>query len=104
MTDFELIASSATFAATAHGQQKRKELNDPYIVHPLRVASAAARFRLRPNVIAACNLHDVLEDTTIPESTLRNHFPAETVDLVVLVSKWWPDGLPPATEAANKLA
>lgn len=97
-----LITTAAAFAAEAHAGQVRKELNEPYIVHPLRVGKMAATLGQSAEFIAACYLHDVLEDTKVPYATLKNIFPAKTCELVVVVSKWWESDHPSETIAANK--
>lgn len=89
--DLKLITSSATFAAQAHLFQVRKELNEPYIVHPLRVANMAAMIGMPAEFVAACNLHDVLEDTNVPRMTMVNIFPAYTMQLVDAMTKKWGD-------------
>jgi len=62
------------FAKTAHGEQKRKYTNDPYIVHPVSVANIVASVCFDPDVIAAALLHDVVEDTPVTLSELRAVF------------------------------
>lgn len=97
-----LITSSAAFAAEAHLHQVRKELNEPYIVHPLRVANMAARLGEPPEFIAACHLHDVVEDTTIPLRTIASLFPEWTTQLVDAMTKWWGESQDPETVAEWK--
>lgn len=101
--DNALITSSAVVAAEAHMFQVRKELNEPYIIHPLRVGKMAAEYGFDSEFIAACHLHDVLEDTKFPEATLNRMFPSGTMFLVELVTKWWESGVPdPKLEAEYK--
>ena len=51
------------FAAEAHGGQKRKNSEVPYIYHPLNVACHALAMNITDDeIIAACLLHDVVED------------------------------------------
>lgn len=89
--DVKLITFSTVFASDAHLFQVRKELNEPYIVHPVRVAHMAAMIGMDAPFIAACNLHDVLEDTNRPRVTLANLFPSRTMELVDAMTKWWGD-------------
>lgn len=84
-----LIMSMAAFAADAHLHQVRKELNEPYIVHPIRVANMAAQLGMDAEFIAACLGHDILEDTTVPRATIANLFPQRTVELIDAMTKWW---------------
>lgn len=99
-----LITTSAVFAAEAHNGQVRKDLNEPYIVHPLRVGKMAAQLGQSPEFIAACHLHDVAEDTNIPMATMNNVFPPETMALVQAATKWWQSGHPAEVIQANKAA
>jgi (p)ppGpp synthase/HD superfamily hydrolase len=89
MTTYSLITAAAVFAAEAHSEQKRKELNEPYIIHPLRVGKMAASLGQSAEFIAACYLHDVVEDTNVPMVTINNLFPPETCALVTAMTKWW---------------
>jgi guanosine-3',5'-bis(diphosphate) 3'-pyrophosphohydrolase len=89
-----LITSAAIFAADAHVRQKRKELNEPYINHPLRVGSMYATLvdAFDAEAIAAGYLHDVVEDTDIPLKTIVSLFPTRTSLFVDVCTKWWKSG------------
>lgn len=51
------------FAVEAHEGQKRKRCDVPYIYHPLNLACHALAMQITEDeVIAACLLHDVIED------------------------------------------
>ena len=51
------------YAVTAHEGQKRKRSTVPYIYHPLNLACHALSMDIvEDDVIAACMLHDVVED------------------------------------------
>ena len=51
------------FAVAAHEGQKRKKSNTPYIYHPLSMACHALAMGIREDeIVAACLLHDVVED------------------------------------------
>lgn len=89
-----VMTSAAVMAATAHAGQTRKELGQPYINHPLRVGHAAATLGMSAEFIAACYLHDVVEDTNTPIETIDKLFPAHTARLVRLATKWWTSGDP----------
>jgi GTP pyrophosphokinase len=102
--DFELITAAAVFAAEAHAGQLRKELQEPYIIHPLRVGKMAAELGQSAEFIAAAYLHDVVEDTRVPMVTIKLLFPEETAALVVAMTKWWESGHSPEVAEANKSA
>jgi (p)ppGpp synthase/HD superfamily hydrolase len=91
MNDTIILASAASFAAEAHKGQVRKDLNEPYIVHPLRVGHAAAKLGMTVSQVAAAYLHDVVEDTPTPLPTVYNLFGQEIGDLVKALTKPWRD-------------
>ena len=87
----EVLVKVRDFADKAHGQQLRKYSSDRYIVHPVRVMEICKQYNPRLPVLAAALLHDVLEDTPIGVSEMRDFLhglmPAadadETLKLVV---------------------
>ncbi len=84
--DRELIVRAFTFAAAAHeGQQRRS--GEPFIMHPVGVATICAGLRLDEQTIAAALLHDVVEDTGTELSTVRDEFGEEIAALVDGVTK-----------------
>ncbi len=72
--------------AEAHEGQRRLS-GEPYIYHPLAVASILADLRLDHKTIAAAILHDVIEDTDIDHDQLEKLFGKEITALVEGVSK-----------------
>src|SRR5206468_701284 len=84
--DVELVTRAFRFAAAAHeGQQRRS--GEPFITHPVGVASICAGLRLDEQTIAAALLHDVVEDTEIELGALREEFGDEIAALVDGVTK-----------------
>lgn len=56
-------AAAIDFAVDAHEGQKRKNTDIPYIYHPFTLACHALAMGIRDDaVVAACLLHDVIED------------------------------------------
>lgn len=54
---------AVSYAEQAHEGQKRKKSDVPYIYHPLNLACHALSMGIREDeIIAACLLHDVVED------------------------------------------
>src|SRR5437762_3381754 len=53
------------FAANAHGTQRRKYSDEPYIVHPVNVMRICMEYSEDISILAAALLHDVLEDTHV---------------------------------------
>ncbi|MBR0462611.1 MAG: helix-turn-helix domain-containing protein [Erysipelotrichaceae bacterium] len=76
------------FAVRAHKGQFRKNSDVPYIYHPLSVACHALAMGIHDDsIVAACLLHDTLEDTDVTKEDLQKVFDSETVNLVVLLTK-----------------
>jgi GTP diphosphokinase / guanosine-3',5'-bis(diphosphate) 3'-diphosphatase len=74
------------FASEAHGPQLRKS-GDPYIVHPIAVATILADLKLDAATLCAALLHDVAEDTDVDLVKIAAEFGAEVAQLVDGVTK-----------------
>ena len=74
------------FACEAHSGQYRSS-GDPYVTHPIAVASILGSFRMDEDSLTAAMLHDVMEDSGIPKSVIEKRFNKEVADLVDGVSK-----------------
>ena len=74
------------FAAAAHKGQRRKT-GEPYISHPVAVATLLADLHLDQQTVMAALLHDVLEDTPNSKEELASRFGEEVAELVDGVSK-----------------
>lgn len=97
----ELVIEAADFAAEAHASQKRKTTQEPYINHLIRVAHRVADAGLDENVVAAALLHDIVEDTDTGIEDLDGRFPPRVVELVRLLTQWWPDDASAETKASE---
>lgn len=89
----ELIEKAKEFAIKAHNSitHKRKYTDEPYHVHPERVAKLVATITSDEEVIAAAWLHDVLEDVApknlnFNENTIRQLFGDRVLQLVLEVT------------------
>ena len=60
--NLELIRHAYVYAATAHAGQTRLS-GEPYLSHPLAVASTLAEMGFDEPTVAAGLLHDTVEDT-----------------------------------------
>ena len=80
------IVRAYRFAAQAHEGQFRRS-GDPYISHPLAVASILTDMHMDHESLMAAMLHDVLEDTGTTKEQLKEMFGAEVAELVDGVSK-----------------
>jgi len=72
--------------AHAHREQKRKS-GEPYITHPVAVASIMADLCLDHETIIAAILHDTLEDTDLTRAELAAEFGEPVAELVDGVTK-----------------
>lgn len=82
----ELVRRAFIIARDAHEGQSRSS-GEPYITHPVAVASIIAEMRLDHEAVMAALLHDVIEDTPYTEEQLKNEFGASVAEIVEGVSK-----------------
>ncbi|HET7921294.1 MAG TPA: bifunctional GTP diphosphokinase/guanosine-3',5'-bis pyrophosphate 3'-pyrophosphohydrolase [Gammaproteobacteria bacterium] len=82
----EEIHRAYEFGARVHEGQRRVS-GEPYISHPLAVATLLADQRMDCHTIEAALLHDVIEDTPTLKEELTRDFGAEVAQLVDGVSK-----------------
>lgn len=82
----ERIRDAFVVANEAHSSQKRSS-GEPYITHPVAVASLLADMRLDCETLMAALLHDVIEDTETNREDLAERFGATVASLVEGVSK-----------------
>ncbi len=82
----ELIERAFTIADGAHAGQRRKS-GEPYIRHPVAVATVVAQQGLDDVTIAAALLHDAVEDTSVGLEDLEKEFDAELAMIVDGVTK-----------------
>ncbi len=73
-------------ADRAHDGQKRAS-GEPYIIHPIAVASIIARMHLDVESVIAALLHDVVEDTFITEADVEKEFGSTVRQIVYGVTK-----------------
>jgi len=72
--------------AAAHAGQTRKS-GEPYITHPVAVATALAEQGVDVESLIAAILHDTIEDTPLTRETLAHEFGATVAELVEGVTK-----------------
>ncbi|MDG2026246.1 MAG: bifunctional (p)ppGpp synthetase/guanosine-3',5'-bis(diphosphate) 3'-pyrophosphohydrolase [Acidimicrobiales bacterium] len=82
----ELIERAFNLAASAHEGQNRKS-GEPYIRHPVAVATIVARQGIDDVTIAGALLHDAVEDTPIGLKQLETDFGADLARIVDGVTK-----------------
>lgn len=69
----EVLEKVRQYAQEAHGDQKRKYSNQPYIVHPVAVMKLCQEYTDYVAILAAALLHDVLEDTPVTPHQLKEY-------------------------------
>ncbi len=84
--DVALVERAFAFSESAHQGQFRKS-GEPYITHPLAVASILSQWRLDAQGLAAALLHDVMEDTSVTKTEIEISFGKPVADMVDGVSK-----------------
>jgi GTP diphosphokinase / guanosine-3',5'-bis(diphosphate) 3'-diphosphatase len=84
--DLGIIERAYATAESHHRNQSRKS-GDPYITHPLAVATILAELGMTPPTLCAALLHDTVEDTTYTLDALRGDFGDEVALLVDGVTK-----------------
>ena len=81
-----LIREAYTFSNESHQGQVRKS-GEPYINHPLSVASILAEMKMDAVSIAAAILHDVVEDTAAGKDDIQKRFGSEIMYSTFYYSK-----------------
>ena len=84
--DVRTVERAYEVAAHWHKDQKRKS-GDPYITHPLSVATILAELGMNTETICAALLHDTVEDTDYTLNELRSEFGEDVAALVDGVTK-----------------
>jgi len=79
--DIPNIHKATEFATTWHEGQFRKS-GQPYIIHPILVASIVANFGGDEEMVIAALLHDVVEDTPCTSEVIAEKFSPEVAQLV----------------------
>jgi GTP pyrophosphokinase len=81
-----LVKKAYEVAYRMHDGQKRLS-GEPYIIHPMNVASILDELGLDERAIAAGLLHDVVEDTSYTKEDMAREFGEDIADLVEGVTK-----------------
>ncbi|NCB60984.1 MAG: HD domain-containing protein, partial [Gammaproteobacteria bacterium] len=80
------VQNAFQVARDAHEGQTRSS-GEPYITHPVAVATILAEMHLDYETISAALLHDVIEDTPVTKEQLTAQFGPAVAELVYGVSK-----------------
>ena len=84
--DLDVLRRAYVFSAVAHKGQVRAS-GEPYLSHPLEVASILASWRLDPICVAVGLLHDALEDTLATPKELLEKFGPVVLHIVEGLTK-----------------
>src|SRR6516225_4746946 len=84
--DLTLVKKAYDYSLRHHQGQTRAS-GEPYLVHPLEVASVLADMRMDTTAIAAGLLHDAVEDTAVTVDDIRNQFGEQVAHIVEGVTK-----------------
>ncbi|MFN8062079.1 MAG: bifunctional (p)ppGpp synthetase/guanosine-3',5'-bis(diphosphate) 3'-pyrophosphohydrolase [Vicinamibacterales bacterium] len=84
--DVELLRRAYVFSAFEHRGQVRRS-GEPYLVHPLEVATLLADLKLDVVAVASGLLHDVVEDTLTSIDRIQELFGPEVAHVVEGVTK-----------------
>ncbi|HEX8741232.1 MAG TPA: HD domain-containing protein, partial [Casimicrobiaceae bacterium] len=84
--DVALVERAFEFSDSAHRGQFRKS-GEPFITHPLAVASILSEWRIDAEGLAAALLHDVMEDTPVSRSEIETKFGRPVAAMVDGLSK-----------------
>jgi guanosine-3',5'-bis(diphosphate) 3'-pyrophosphohydrolase len=80
-TDIELVRKAYRFADEGHLGQLRKN-GEPYITHPIAVATQCTEWKLDAQALMAALMHDVMEDCGVTKSDLIEKFGSSVAELV----------------------
>jgi len=81
------LLEAIRLATLAHAGQTRKGSDDPYVIHPIRVALSLHGAPLPEGVcldtcLLVAILHDILEDTQVPRERLADKFGEQVASIV----------------------
>ncbi len=84
--DTDLIRQAYVFSAMNHKHQLRQS-GEPYLIHPLEVASILCDMKLDAKSVAVGLLHDVVEDSATTVEEIEKYFGKEIAHIVDGVTK-----------------
>ena len=82
----EILKKAYLYASEGHLNQKRAS-GEPYITHPLQVATYLADLSMDIETVVSAILHDLIEDTDITFKDIKKEFGSEIANIVDGVTK-----------------
>ena len=86
ITPSDILRHALEYSKTAHKNQFRKS-GQPYVIHPILVASIVSSITNDESMAIAALLHDVVEDTDITIEKIRELFGEDVAHLVEGLTK-----------------
>ena len=84
--DEEILKKAYLYASEGHLNQKRAS-GEPYITHPLQVATYLADLSMDIETVVSAILHDLIEDTTVTFKDIKKEFGSDIANIVDGVTK-----------------
>ena len=84
--DVEKIENALNFTIEAHKNQFRKS-GEPYVIHPILVATMTSFFSDNEDMVISALLHDVVEDTSYSLENITSLFGEDVANLVEGLTK-----------------
>jgi guanosine-3',5'-bis(diphosphate) 3'-pyrophosphohydrolase len=84
--EISMVMQAVNMAEQAHHNQFRKS-GEPYIIHPIEVASIVARWGLDVSTIIGALLHDTIEDSEFTKEDIEKQFGSVIANMVDSLTK-----------------
>jgi (p)ppGpp synthase/HD superfamily hydrolase len=72
--EIQQILDTIIFMGQKHSGQIRRFFNEPYMMHPIRVAKKIMTIYEDIEIIQTALLHDILEDTNVTRKTIKKQY------------------------------
>lgn len=81
-----MTLSEKAYTIAEHAHRNQTYGNFPYTYHLYQVVDVATKLDASEDVVIACILHDILEDTSLSYNDLKNTFGEKIADIVFAVT------------------
>ena len=72
--ELDVFERALVYAMQKHHGMRRKAEDIPFLLHPMEVTVIAASMTNDPDILAACLLHDTVEDTDASLAEIEAEF------------------------------